>query len=99
MPGATANNTDAAVSASCPATSGSLRPMRSEYTPIGTDTANSVTPKEANSSPISVGDAPNCRLKCGRTGTATEYAKMSVNTANVTSPTAADREVQPDIQK
>ena len=53
----------AAASASSPPTIGSLRPMRSETAPIGIDTASSVTPNEANSSPIIVGDAPSRRAQ------------------------------------
>ena len=59
IPGANAKRTDDAESANNPPTSGSRRPMRSEKVPIGTETASSVTPKDANRSPMSVGDAPN----------------------------------------
>ena len=46
--------------------------MRSETAPIGIDTASSVTPNDANSRPIIVGDAPSLRLRSGSTGTAIE---------------------------
>ncbi len=46
--------------------------MRSETWPIGIETMSSVTPNDANSSPIIVGEAPSFRLKSGSTGTATE---------------------------
>jgi hypothetical protein len=36
------------------------------------DTVSSVSPNDANSSPITVADAPNRRLRSGRTGTAIE---------------------------
>jgi hypothetical protein len=49
-----------------------LRPIRSDTAPIGIDTVSSVTPNEANSSPITVGDAPSFRLRSGSTGAATE---------------------------
>ena len=55
-----------------PPTSGALRPTRSDTAPIGIDTVSSVTPNDANSSPIIVGDAPSLRLRSGSTGTATE---------------------------
>ena len=67
-----ANSRVAAASASSPPTIGPLRPIRSDTAPIGIDTVSSVTPNEANSSPIIVGDAPSFRLKSGSTGTATE---------------------------
>ena len=59
-------------SASRPPTIGGLRPMRSDTAPIGIDTVSSVTPNDANSSPIIVGDAPSRRLRSGSTGTAIE---------------------------
>ena len=37
--------------------------MRSDTAPIGIDTVSSVTPNDANSRPIIVGDAPSFRLK------------------------------------
>src|SRR5437870_3588481 len=92
--GANANSTDDAARAIKPPTSGSRRPARSEIDPIGIETANNVTPNDANSKPITVGDAPNCRLRCGRTGTAIEYARMSVKTARVTSATDRPRELR-----
>ena len=62
----------APASAARPTTIGARRPMRSDTAPIGTDTVSSVTPKEANRNPITVGDAPSRRLRSGSTGTATE---------------------------
>ena len=55
-----------------PVTSGSLRPVRSETAPIGTETASSVTPNDANIRPITVGLAPSRRAKSGSTGTQIE---------------------------
>ena len=55
-----------------PGTIGPLRPSRSDIAPIGTDTVSSVTPNDANSNPIIVGDAPSFRLKSGSTGIAIE---------------------------
>ena len=46
--------------------------MRSDTAPIGTETASTVTPNDANSKPIIVADAPSLRLKSGSTGTAIE---------------------------
>ena len=51
---------------------GALRPIRSETAPIGIETVSSVTPNDANSRPIMVGDAPRRRLRSGSTGTAIE---------------------------
>ena len=59
-------------SASMPVTSGSLRPVRSEIAPIGTEIASSVTPKDANMRPICAGLAPSLRAKSGSTGTQIE---------------------------
>ena len=67
-----ANRTVDAARVSMPSTSGIRRPIRSEAAPIGIDTVSSVTPKEANSRPTIVGEAPRRRLRSGRTGTATE---------------------------
>ena len=39
---------------------------------MGIDTVSSVTPNDANSRPIVVGDAPSLWLRSGSTGTATE---------------------------
>ncbi len=58
--------------ASMPRTSGSFRPVRSEIAPIGTETASSVTPNEANIRPIVDGLAPSRRAKSGSTGTQIE---------------------------
>ncbi len=55
-----------------PPTSGALRPIWSDTAPIGIDTVSSVTPNDANSSPIIVGDAPSLLPRSGSTGTATE---------------------------
>ena len=55
-----------------PKNSGQRRPIRSETAPIGTDTPSSVTPNDANSRPMTVGDAPSRRVRSGRTGTAIE---------------------------
>ena len=55
-----------------PPTIGARRPTRSEIAPIGIDTVSSVTPNDANKSPIVVGDAPSRRLRSGSTGTAIE---------------------------
>ena len=71
-PSANANSSVAAESATRPPTSGSLRPVRSDTAPIGIDTVSSVTPNDAKSSPITVGDAPSRRLRSGSTGTAIE---------------------------
>ena len=46
--------------------------MRSDTAPIGIETVSSVTPNDANSNPIIVGDAPSRRLRSGSTGTAIE---------------------------
>ena len=66
--------------------------MRSDTAPIGTDTTSIVAPKLPKSRPMSVGDAPSRRPRSGSTGTAIEYATMSVKHAAVTSATAARRE-------
>src|SRR5207247_1771321 len=94
---AKANSSVAAASAASPPTIGAFRPVRSDTAPIGMDTVRSVTPNEANSSPMTVGDAPSRRLRSGSTGTATPYATMSVKQAKVTSATATAREVRRDI--
>ena len=68
--GANANSTDEAASAIMPPTRGRRRPVRSDSVPIGIDVSNTVRPNDANSSPMSVGDAPNRLLMSGSTGTA-----------------------------
>ena len=75
-----------------PDTSGARRPIRSEIAPIGTETTSSVTPNEANSRPMTVGEAPSRSVRSGRTGTAIEYATRSVNAPSVTKKTARRRE-------
>src|SRR5205807_9647100 len=94
---ANAKNWVATASAMRPPTIGALRPLRSDNAPAGIDTVTSVTPNDANTSPIIVGDAPNRRLKSGSTGIATAYATMSVKVAKVTSAAATDRDVRNDI--
>src|SRR6266566_2618688 len=94
---ANANTAVEPARASMPATRGSRRPTRSDTTPIGTPTATSVTPNDANSSPIIVALAPRRRAKSGSTGTHTEYATRSVNVASVTSATATPREYRNDM--
>src|ERR671934_1858087 len=91
-PSANANSSVEADKAMSPPTIGGLRPMRSDTAPIGIETVSSVTPNDAKSSPIIVGDAPSRPLRSGRTGTAMEYATMSVKAANVTSTTVIARE-------
>src|SRR5262249_44689476 len=87
---ATANNRVEADRATSPPTSGPLRPTRSEIAPIGTDTARTVTPNDANRKPIIVAEAPRRRLRSGSTGTPIEYAMMSMSVAKVTSATVKD---------
>src|SRR6185369_13335500 len=72
-------------------------PTRSETAPIGTATASSVRPNDPNSRPIIVGVAPSRWLRSGSTGTAIEYATMSVNVAHVTRATATERESRKDM--
>ena len=59
-------------SSASPKIIGPLRPIRSDSAPIGIDRISSVTPNDANSSPIIVGLALNRVAKSGSTGTATE---------------------------
>src|SRR2546428_1667438 len=92
-----AKSTDAAASAIMPPTSGARRPVRSDIAPIGMETVSSVTPNDANSNPIVVGDAPSRRLRSGNTGTAIEWARMSVKVAKVTKATAIARELRNDM--
>ena len=69
---ANANNRVAADNPTSPQMSGPFRPMRSDHAPIGIETLNNVTPKDANSNPIIVGEAPIFWPKSGNTGTAIE---------------------------
>jgi hypothetical protein len=87
-----ANISVAAARTTSPPTIGVLRPTRSDTAPIGIETVRSVTPKDANRKPMSVGDAPSRRVRSGRTGTAIEYATMSANVANAIRTSAVERE-------
>jgi len=56
-----------------------------------------VRPNDPNSRPIIVGGAPSRWLRSGNTGTAIEYATMSVNVAHVTRATVNERESLKDM--
>src|SRR5205809_474779 len=74
-----------------PPTSGAFLPMRSDTAPIGIDTPSSVTPKDANSSPIIVGDAPRRRdHEADRRGGAVRGNRLADHAAAVADVAAAE---------